>query len=102
MRIRGDLGVTPPLERRPDSGGAAGAPRKTKPEAADRVEISAATRQMRPNPSENPRPADPPRVDGELATAATRARERVDGGFYGRDEVLADIARRILGLLGFK
>jgi hypothetical protein len=99
LRIRGDSGVTPPLERKPGSEGVPGNPESGKPDQGDRVEISDTSRRLKANLSEKPAPSDAPNGEAALARKRAAVEERIASGFYNREEVINHIARRILDLL---
>ena len=102
MTIRGDHNVVSSLNRAIGPGTGDRVSHRRKARAGDAVEISKAARNLRGEKTLGSRHAGRASgADGGASVVRTQIRQRVRTGFYESEEVLRQIADRLVGLFGF-
>jgi hypothetical protein len=100
--ISGDHSVIPPVIGKVDPGDRSGVDVRRKPKANDTLEVSRTARHLNADGTTGGAPTrGTPDLKGGASKIRAEIQERIRNGFYEKDEVLSQIAERILDLFGF-
>jgi hypothetical protein len=102
MLVNGGHNAIPPVGSDGGSESSGKTEARRRPRTPDVVEISAKARLLSTNKTDSGKPVRAAHdMKAEISKVRAEIGERLKSGFYESEEVLSDIANRILDLLGF-